>query len=200
MRENQKSFLKSTKPYLEQITADRVKTKISEVPPWHLTPPEVDTSTSSRKRQAIWQWRERTCERRTTMHSRSTQMVQEMGRGRVGAAVYVPQRQHEEAFRLTDQVAILTAQLIAIRQVLLYLQKEKNRISSDLLWLAECLPFSPWKEGNLGTRPNLLREIIHLNHSINAAGTITRFHLIPSHVGLNEVNWNSFRTDAIPVD
>ena len=41
------------------------------------------------------------------------------------------------------------------------------------------------ERGESKSRLNLLREIIELNHSINAAGTTTRFHWIPSHVGLN---------------
>ena len=105
------------------------------------------------------------------------------GRGRVGAAFYVPQRQHEEAFRLTDQVEILTAELIAIRQVLLYLTKEKT--DSVVIYCDSLSALQSLEKGESRSRPNLLREIIHLNHSINAAGTTIRFHWIPSHVGLN---------------
>ena len=38
MKDNQKTFLKSTRPYLEQITVGRERTRISDVQPWHLTP------------------------------------------------------------------------------------------------------------------------------------------------------------------
>ena len=190
MREHQKSFLKSTRPYLEQITADRVKTRMSEVPPWHLTPPKVDTSTHNLfKKKETSDLAMRTMTRENMWESNDDALRiytdgSRDGRGRVGAAFYVPQRQHEEAFRLTDQVAILTAELIAIRQVLLYLIKEK-KTKSVVIYCDSLSALQSLERGESRSRPNLLREIINLNHSINAAGTITRFHWIPSHVGLN---------------
>ena len=197
MRENQKSFLKSTRPYLKQITADRVKTNIFEVPPWYLTPPEVDTSTHdlfketsdlamrAMTRENMWETNDDAL-RIYTDGSRD-------GRGRVGAAFYVPQRQHEEAFRLTDQVAILTAELIAIRQVLLYLMKEKTE--SVVIYCDSLSALQSLERGESRTRPNLLREIIHLNHSINLRIGDWRETIIgPSVVAMNTWQMNTIVT------
>ena len=122
MRENQKSFLKSTRPYLEQITAGRVKTRISKVPPWHLTPPEVDTSTHDlfkKKETSDLAMRAMTRENILETKDDALQIYTDGSRderGRVGAAFYVPQRHHKEGFRLTDHVATYTAELIAINK------------------------------------------------------------------------------------
>ena len=104
------------------------------------------------------------------------------GRGRVGAAFFVPQREHEESFRLTDHVAIHTAEMMAIRQALQYLITEKPKtavIYSDSLGALQSLD-----RGESRTRPNLTREVIELNHSINTSETATRLQWVPSHVGL----------------
>ena len=188
MKDNQKTFLKSTRPYLEQITAGRERTRITDVQPLHLTPPEVDLTIHELFKKETSELVMRTLAREK-MPETNDPAIQiftdgsKDGRGRVGAAFFVPQREHEESFRLTDHVAIHTAELIAIRQALQYLKTEKPKtavIYSDSLGALQSLD-----RGESRTRPNLTREVIELNHSISTSGTATRFQWVPSHVGLS---------------
>ena len=188
MKDNQRSFLKSTRPYLEQITEGSAKERISGIPPWHLTPPEVDTSTHDlfkKKESSDLVMRALAIENMSNTDEDALQIFTDGlkdGRGRVGAAFYAPQRNHEESYRLTDHAATYTAELIAIRQALQYLKTEKTKsvvIYSDSLCALQALERRESK-----SRPNLIREVLELNHDINTAGTTIRFHWIPSHVGL----------------
>ena len=188
MRENQKSYLKSTRPYLEQITADRVKTRLSEVPP--MAP---DTSKggyintrSIQEEGDKWSGDEGNDrrelvgdERRCTpnLHGWIGRWKRQSWSGllrptkatRGSLPTYGSSRNPHGRTDCHQTSTPVPAK-----------RKKQNQRSFIVIhWV----PYSPWKVGNPEQDPNLLREIINLNHSLNAAGQNTRFHWIPSHVG-----------------
>ena len=104
MRDNQKSFLKFKKSYLEQIMDGSVKTGTSDIPQWHLTQPEVDTSTHDlfkKKETSDLAMRMMAREKMLENDEEALQKFTDGSRdgiGRVGAAFYIPQRNYEESF------------------------------------------------------------------------------------------------------
>ena len=106
MKGNLRSLLKSTRPYLEQITQVKARDKISDIPLWHLTPPEVDTSTHDlfkKKESSDLVMRTLAIENMSNTDKDALQIFTDGskdGRGRVGAAFHAPQMNHEESNRL----------------------------------------------------------------------------------------------------
>jgi ribonuclease HI len=102
--------------------------------------------------------------------------------GRAGASFCIPSLKTDRYYRLTDDVSIYTAEMIAIKEALQYVrdhQITKTLILSDSLSVLQSI-----ETGHSPTRPNTLITVQSVIHDIYKYNGIVSFMWVPSHVGI----------------
>ena len=186
--DKQQTFQKAVKPYIDQILNNTEQEKIQVEPYWHMIQPLVDTRLHEEIKKKINNEQEMKATILEYMETQDKEAIKiftdgsKEENGKVGGAFYLTQGKYKEKFRMSDNTSIYTAELIAIKQALKFLQKENTKMAhiySDSLGTLQEL-----ERGESKTRPNLLNKVIEMNNNLNKEGTKTKFIWIPSHVGI----------------
>ena len=103
--------------------------------------------------------------------------------GDAGAGYYIPSSDTKQSFALSKQVSIFTAELVAIREILKYIDKkpdvEKYVILSDSLGVIASI-----KSGLSLNRPNLINEIRNIVTKVTRDSKNVTFVWLPSHINV----------------
>ena len=184
---NKSSFHKRTKPFLDQITQEVQGPLIPETPPWKIMRTTINTAlqTKINKKMDPDQIRPIALEEICT-YTNFTQVFTDGskdGRGHVGAAYHVDKIGVQENFRLTNDITVYTAELVAIKEALTFIQKNvlgKVVIFSDSLSAIQSIAT---EQSN--SQPNLLNDVIKLISTIKMAGIDLHLCWIPGHVDVS---------------
>jgi len=105
--------------------------------------------------------------------------------GKTSAAFCIPELKFEHSVRLTDKITIFTAEMMAIKQALQWIQENERQIGahqrnivlfSDSLSVLQVL-----KNGKTDCRPNMIAKIFEIVNGIKNSVTLV---WIPSHLGI----------------
>ena len=190
IKRNKQSFAKRTKPFLMEIKTQVEGPNIPILPPWHNTKPDVNTKlqTLLNKRmsseivsnvvsQFILKYDD--CIKCFTDGSITAE-------GDAGAGYYIPSFNIKQSFALSKQISIFTAELIAVRETLKYIDTkpdiEKYVILSDSLGVIASV-----KSGLSLNRPNLINEIRNIITKVTRDNKKITFVWLPSHINVEGV-------------
>jgi len=185
LRKNQTSFAKETAAVVKTLPPTEGP-KVSPFPPWHRIQIDVDYRIHEQ------------CNRQTPLQVKNDAFKEAMGNysgyhilytdgsksdtGLVGASCFDPQYQLDRNYRLSDNLSVYSAELIAIRQALgtcLKYKIPRTLIISDSLSALQSI-----ENGLSKSRPNLLIEIEAIIKSLAESGLQTHFLWVPSHAGI----------------
>jgi ribonuclease HI len=190
---DKKFFYNKTRQFFVENNVALEVNKLSSTPPWHFKPVDVDLSVADKIRkddqpevikQAALEHYDNYSE-----HIKIYTDGSKSDSGLVGAAFYVKDYNERYSFRLSNKLTIYTAELISIKQSLIWIQKMQSIFKSD----SQIAVFSDSKSAlesikseQSKLRPNLLVNIMQILTKLSVSVT---FVWIPAHVGLsgNEV-------------
>ena len=192
IKRNKSSFAKKTKPFLTEINQQIEGPIIPDLPPWRNIKPNTNTKlqTMINKKMSPGNINNIVSEfisnyddyiKCYTDGSISTQNDS-------GCGFYISSLNIKQSFALSKQISIYTAETIAIRETLKFINTksgpEKYVIFSDSLGAITSI-----KSGNSTIRPNLLNEILTLNTKLDQANKKVTFTWLPSHINIegNEI-------------
>jgi ribonuclease HI len=161
---------------------------ISPIPPWHFNQPEftLDTLNGVSKDSPGAVIKQLVLEQLAKFDSGYGKIYTDGSkdhRNRVGAAIYSADLKAERNFRLSDNISIYTAELVAIHEALRFIRDHKITkaiILSDSLSALQSL-----ESGKSKCRPNLILEQQELLLEIYNAGGKIHFMWIPGHTGID---------------
>jgi ribonuclease HI len=102
--------------------------------------------------------------------------------GKVASAVVIPTFNYEKTQRLSNFTSIYTAELIGIKNALMWIYEHKH---SNTVILSDSLSsLVSIKSGNSRSRPDILTDILEINHILVSCKLKTVFVWCPAHIGV----------------
>ena len=191
--ENSKPFYCKTYDFLDTISdVDYETSKPGDIPPWLFKSPNVDKTlqgeVSKKENPEILK---HLALERISLYEQSVCIYTDASRlieNRTAAAFYIPELKIKEKYRLSDELAIFSAELTAIKLALTWTyttdsipSSKSITIFSDSLSSLQAID-----NGKSSCSPNLLNRVLEL---ISKIPNDINFVWIPSHVGIpgNEI-------------
>jgi len=190
---NREFFYNKTRNFFTQNKLELENNKLSDTPPWHIQPVTVDLSVADKIRkddppEAI----KHAALEHFEQYAKYVKIFTDGSKsdtGLVGSAFYVKDFDERYSYRLSNNLTIYTAELIAIKQCLIWIQNMQGKLKDG----TEIVIFSDSKSAlesikseKSKLRPNLLLDIMDTITKLNSKIILV---WIPAHVGLsgNEV-------------
>ena len=175
-----------TKPYVDSLTSKLIEgPACSKVGPWRCTPAVVNLSLSEKiKKSDNPEFIRLHAQELMKEYSAATPIYTDGSKttdGKVGSAFCVPSLGVEQSIRISDDLTVYTAELIAIKYALMWIKTAPvNRyvIFSDSLSALQSL-----EAGRCASRPNTLQQIIEVLSDVNQRSEVV-MAWVPSHVGI----------------
>ena len=175
-----------TKSYVETLTTKQIEGPVyPNKEPWLCTPANVNLSLGEKIKKTDnpefikIHARELMQEYNTMTHIYTD--GSKMADGKIGSAFCVPSLGVDKAIRISDNLTVYTAELIAIKQALIWIKQAPANsyvIFSDSLSALQSLD-----TGSCASRPNTVQKIKELLTEVTKRSEVV-FVWIPSHVGI----------------
>ncbi|XP_060600088.1 uncharacterized protein LOC132753616 [Ruditapes philippinarum] len=165
-----------------------VEKRPMEVPPWTLTLPEVDITLQEKVNKSDLPHLANT-ETKILINKYIGQThiytdgSKDPDSGRVASAVVIPSIQYEKIDRLTNNTSIYTAELLAIRNAMCWIQD--SDITKAVIFSDSLSSLISLKSNNSQSRPDLLNEIILLYNKVLNVGKQVTIVWCPAHIGIS---------------
>ena len=101
---------------------------------------------------------------------------------KVGVAYVIPKLRVVEKKRISDNLAVFTGELVAIRLALLWVEScRPNRVA---IWSDSSSVLISLQGMHSGSRPDIVYEILHLQSRLQKSGIRITLGWVPAHVGV----------------
>jgi ribonuclease HI len=187
IKREKSSFSKKTKPFLMELKYQIEGPNVPNFPPWRNTKPDVNiklqTLTNKKMPPEI---KNNVVSKFISNYDDHIKCFTDgsiSSQGDAGAGYFIPSLDVKQSFALSKNINILSAELIPIRETLIYIhsnpQIEKYVIFSDSLGAISSI-----KSGISMTRPNLLIEIQNLITKVSTDNKRVTFVWLPGHTNI----------------
>ena len=182
------SFHKRSKIFLEQTTPHIQGPLIPQNPPWRHEKAVINMSLQTRVDKKMAPEQIRPLVRETIDAYKNYTKFYTDGskdeRGRVGAAFYIGKIGIQANFRLSDDVTVYTAEMVAIREALVYIKR--NVLGRVVVFSDSLSAIQSFSTERSNSRPNLTNDVISLIAEVKSEGIDIHICWIPSHIGIIE--------------
>lgn len=179
----QTSFKKETKDFLKELPRNIEGPKISQSPPWHMKPIKVDMKLLNmiEKQQLPAGKKQTALEHINKYYSDYTKCYTDGSKKEhlTGSAFYIEGNEVRTNYRVTDDIDISTAEMVAIREAVKHIIDRKY--SKAIIFSDSACALQSIKAGKSQSRPNLLLEIKSLLNESQKQGQVVEICWLPGH-------------------